>query len=178
MGSVSPSGRRRWFRLAPPVLALGLLIAGPAALAAPSPTVTCPLEAKDGATFLSLDGLDARIVAELMRRFSAPATMSIAEIVAPRDAEWQVTDVVMPGQPLLGRRFIQGGRAGTRWYVWYESGGIAHQYHAAIFDLPPAAPAPHLVTHIDGSLDQLCPVTRAQLIAHPAEAAQPDRGFW
>jgi hypothetical protein len=176
MGSVSPSGTRRWFLLAPPVLAFGLLIAGPAALAAPSPVVACPLQA--GATFLSIDGLDARIVAELKRRFSAPETMRIADMIAPRDAEWQVTDVVTPGQPLLGRRFIQGGRVGTRWYVWYESGGIAHQYHAALFDLAPAASAPRLLAHISGSLDQLCPVTRAQMIEHGTEAPPPDRGFW
>jgi len=161
------------------IAALAALSFGTAALAAPSPTVDCPaLAAKGASTVLALDALDPRIGAELDRRFSVPGAPGTGRVIAPRDSDWQVTDVVSPGTPLLGRRFIAGGRIGERWYVWYESGGIAHLYHVAIFDLLPTSPAPHLVLHAAGSLDALCPVTAAQLVGRGAEAAPPDRGFW
>ena len=61
--------------------------------------------------------------------------------MAPRDSDWQVTDVILD-PTLAERRFIQGIRDGTRWYVWFEQGGMGRWLAIAIFDLPKSANAP------------------------------------
>ncbi len=134
-----------------------------AAVAEPSPQVSCDLAGNDTASFTALDAMAPAIGAELGRRMSVAGAGAPTPVMAPRDAAWQVTDVVV--EPLPGRRFIQGGRSGSRWYVWYESGGIAHLYHLAIFDLPDAAAAPTVIAHVITRLDELCPMTRALLQA-------------
>ena len=156
------------------VITVILWTAGSAA-AAPGPSVSCPALAKDGA-FLSLDQMDPRIVAELLRRFAQGQPYDLNQLIAPRDGDWQATDVIMPGPTLPGRRFIQGGRVGDIWYVWYQTGGIAVMYHAAVFELPPAAERPRLRAHTAGRLDDLCPFTTAQLTGRVP--AGPPYEFW
>ena len=130
-----------------------------AAAAEPSPEVSCALAGNDTASFTSLDAMAPAIGVELGRRMAVAGAGAPTPLMAPRDAAWQVTDVVV--EPLPGRRFILGGRTGSRWYVWYESGGVAHLYHLAIFDLPDAAAAPTVIAHVITRLDELCVVTRA-----------------
>jgi len=130
-----------------------------AAAAEPSPQVSCNIAGNDTSSFASLDAMPPAIVAELGRRMAVAGAGAPTPLMAPRDAAWQVTDVVV--EPLPGRRFILGGRTGSRWYVWYESGGVAHLYHLAIFDLPDAAAAPTVIAHVITRLDELCVVTRA-----------------
>jgi len=168
-GAVPRPARLGWL-----VALLAILATGRPAAAEPSPNISCPF-AGDAAEFASLAAMPPAIVAELAHRMSLAAGAEIASFIAPRDAAWQVTDVV--DEPLPGRRFIRGGRVANRWYVWYESGGIAHLYHAAIFDLPPSAPTPRLVAHVQGRLDDLCPETRA-FLQSPGTDAGVDGGFW
>jgi hypothetical protein len=129
----------------------------------PSPVVPCPLSGKDSGTFLTVEQLAPQIVHELQRRFRNPPGNGID--MAPRDADWQETDVIDGSQPMMSiRRFVQGGHEGDRWYVWYEMGGIGHSYHIAIFDLPAGAGTPRLVIHtfVDRP-EQLCGETMTHL---------------
>src|SRR5690242_14458894 len=78
----------------------------------PSPILPCTLPGGDNQTFMSLDAMAPGI----QRQFGR---------MAPRDGNFNISDALGPGQenwPFT--RFIQGGRSGTRWYVWYEYGGI------------------------------------------------------
>jgi hypothetical protein len=166
------------WRLAPLALAvIGAIATARAAIAEPSPNPSCPFAPEDSQEFAALDRMAPQIVAELARRIPAPENDRTAPIMAARDGAWQATDSVVPG-PLQFRRFIRGGRVGTRWYVWYERGGISHSYNLALFDLPPAAPAAHLVIHLAVVLDDLCPVTRALLQLRDAEGGGLDGGDW
>jgi len=144
-------------------LAVTAAISVGAAAAEPSPQGSCDIKGNDTASFTSLDAMAPAIGVELGRRMAVPGASAPTPVMAPRDAAWQVTDVVT--EPLPGRRFILGGRTGSRWYVWYESGGVAHLYHLAIFDLPDAAAAPAVIAHVVAALDELCPMTRALLQA-------------
>jgi hypothetical protein len=159
----------------PLILSLLLAMVGPAtAHAFPSPVVSSPLTGKDSGPFLTVDQLAPQIVQELQRRFGNSPGNGID--MAPRDADWQVTDVIMGSQPLLStRRFVQGGREGTRWYVWYEMGGPGYSDQIAIFDLPAGAGSPRLVIHtfVDRP-EQLCGETKAYL--HDA-ADTPEQGY-
>jgi hypothetical protein len=159
----------------PLILSLLLAMVGPAtAHAFPSPVVSCPLTGKDSGPFLTVDQLAPQIVQELQRRFHNPPGDFID--MERRDAEWQETDVVVGSQPMRStRRFIQGGHEGTRWYVWYESGGIGYSDDIAIFDLPAGANAPRLVIHTFVLRpEQLCGETKAHL--HDASDT-PERGL-
>jgi hypothetical protein len=161
---------RRLTRLGLPLVLLALS-AGRPAVAEPSPDISCP-PGGGGAEFASLDAMAPPVVAELARRMALPEGARIATYMAPRDAAWQVTDVVV--EPLPGRRFIRGDQVGSRWFIWYESGGIAHRYHVAIFDLPPAAPAARLVAHVLVRLVELCPKTHALLQPQGTEGIDSD----
>jgi hypothetical protein len=62
------------------------------------------------------------------------------------------------GRNLPGRRFIDGTEIGDRLYVWYESGGIAHMYHLAVY-APTGQRQSTLLKHFAaGSLAILCRV--------------------
>jgi hypothetical protein len=52
--------------------------------------------------------------------------------IARSGGAWQATDVVS-GPPLPARRLIEAFQRQGRWWIWYETGGIAHTYHVAIF---------------------------------------------
>lgn len=131
---------------------LAILVASPAR-AGPSyqsPEVGCPPQ-DDGAIVRRFDSL-AAMPEPIWRSIAAaldpevPADRLRAElpdIIAPRDAKWQVTDSVEPGKPLAWRRFIRGFSVETRshprlpprtvWYVWLEHGGMAYTLSVSIF---------------------------------------------
>lgn len=123
-------------RIASLLGALGLLALFHPASAGLNPIVLC---IPTGATrFVQFDALPAPIRLDVLHHFApeAPenrlAGLSRALIARP-GADWQVTDVVMPGRSLPGRRFIIGVQSGARFWVWYESGGIAHVTHVALY---------------------------------------------
>jgi hypothetical protein len=127
--------------------------------AAPSPEVPCPPD--HGSRIESFRDFPAPIPLEMLRRFAPgvpPATLATSadSLIAPRDAAWQVTDVVTQGTPLPGRRFIQGFRASDRVWAWYESGGIAHMFHVVEFK-PGDGQRWRVSRHqADGSIARLC----------------------
>lgn len=115
-----------------------------------SPEVGCPPQ-DDGAKVRRFDSLEA-MPEPIWRSIAAalepgePADRLRAElpdIIAPRDAKWQVTDRVEPGKSLAWRRFIRGFSVETRphprqplrkvWYVWLEHGGMARTLSVSIF---------------------------------------------
>ncbi|OWJ61351.1 hypothetical protein [Inquilinus limosus] len=115
-----------------------------------SPEVSCPPQ-DDGAKVQRFDSLEA--MPEPIWRSIAAALdpevptdrlrIELPDIIAPRDAKWQVTDSVEPGKPLAWRRFIRGFSVETRphpglsprkvWYVWLEHGGMAYTLSVSIF---------------------------------------------
>ena len=128
---------------------LAVLAASPAVAGAhPSPEVGCPPQ-DDGAKVQRFDSLEAmpepiwRSIARVLEpeepADSLPA--ALPGIVAPRDAEWQSSDMTKPGKPLAWRRFVRGFSVETRrphqtrkvWYVWLEHGGMARTVSVAIF---------------------------------------------
>lgn len=126
---------------------------------------------------LSLDAMPSPVVGALMAKFRGQVEDN-RTLIASRDAEWQATDVINPGPPVPGRRFIGGGKRGTTWFVWYERGGIAHTYDVALFELPSGVRAPLHIAHQSTSLPKLCAATLALLDAGPGAASAPDGGFW
>ncbi len=101
--------------------------------------------------------MPAAAVAELVRHFgrAAATPADIAEMIAPRDADWEVGDALGP-KPLPGRRFIQGIGSGNRLLIWYERGGIAHTYQLAILDASGSSGGYRLIADLQGSLESLC----------------------
>ena len=98
-----------------------------------SPDFPCTLPGGDTQTFTSLETM----APEIRQQFGR---------MAPRDGNFNISDAIGPGQenwPFT--RFIQGGRSGTRWYVWYEYGGIAYGIEAKIIDLPVRDHTPRLI---------------------------------
>jgi hypothetical protein len=155
-----------------------LLIVGlcRSALAFPCPNVPCPLPGKDSQTFLTVDKVAPPIFHELQRRFGDPPGNGID--MEARESDWQETDVTFEGDPVHSmRRFIQAGHDGSRWYVWYELGGIGYSIQIAIFDLPAGAQKPVLVIHtVAFDAKTLCPMTRDHL-NDPAEGPE-DTLLW
>jgi len=53
--------------------------------------------------------------------------------MAERGGAFNATDVIIdPNTP--GRRFIRAGHAGSKWFVWYEQGGIAYFKAILVFE--------------------------------------------
>ena len=157
----------------PSLLVIGLC---GSALAFPSPNVPCPLPGKDSQTFLTLDDVATPIVHELQRRFRNPPGNGID--MDARDKDWQETDVVMGDEPMHSiRRFVQAGHDGSRWYVWYELGGIGYSLQIAIFDLPAGADMPRLVFHnwVERA-EKLCPATLSHL-RDSGDVPQDEQGW-
>jgi hypothetical protein len=79
----------------------------------------------------SIRGLPLGVRDELQTLFHAPA-LDIAE----PGAEFQVTDVIVkPNLPI--RRLVAAGCSMDHCLVYYERGGIAHTWHAALFHWTP-----------------------------------------
>jgi len=84
-------------------------------------------------------------------------------IIAPRDAAWQVTDVVVD-QQLAFRRFIEAGHSETTWFVWYERGGYTHSFYLALFNERSQNDVEILV-HLAVDLKDLCSITQALILS-------------
>ena len=54
--------------------------------------------------------------------------------MAERGTPFQATDVLDPGRPLRGTRFIAARQTGCRLALRFEQGGIAHTYQTAILE--------------------------------------------
>ncbi|MBV9758410.1 MAG: hypothetical protein JO047_15290 [Alphaproteobacteria bacterium] len=145
------------------------------AQAAPSPAPACPALFAGRPMALSLDALPAAVVTALDAKFAAGEAAG-GKPIAPRDADWGATDVVSAGRPVPGRRFIGAGRRGTAWFVWYERGGIAHTYVAAVFELADGAGPPRRIAHVQTTLDKLCAATIALLDSRGDRT--PDGNDW
>lgn len=156
------------------VLLVSLLTAAlpQVANAFPSPDLTCRLPGNDSETFLSIDDMAPQVKQELTRRMGDPSGRHLN--MAARDQEFQMGDVIVD-PTLPPRRFIQGGRIGTRWYVWYEHGGETYASNVAIFELPNGA-MPQLVFF--DTTSQLCAATKAHLNDAPSDAITFDKEHW
>jgi hypothetical protein len=124
--------------LKPLIVAIAALLAcSGCANAAKNPSLNIPCTLPGGGTqrFSTLDAMAPEIKAQLARQFGDPTGQHIA--MAPRDGNFNIggaLDEETVNWPF--HRFIQGGRSGTRRYVWYEYGGIAYGVRAEIFHLP------------------------------------------
>ena len=144
------------------------------ASAAPSPDVPCP--PAGASRFTTFSTVPPPIQREMLGRFapglpSATLEAKADSLMAPRDATWQVTDVVTPGTRLPGRRFIEGFQTRDRVWVWYESGGLAHMFHVAVFESG-RDQSWRVLRHVaEGTLKTLC-----SRLASPASGAYDE--FW
>lgn len=159
------------------VCTLSIAAAATLAFADRSPRIACHIEGKDREEFFALKEMPATISNALLAQLSKWSSGDASSLIAPRNADWQATDVIIT-KGLANRRFIKGGRSGTRWYVWYEKGGIGHSYHIALFDLPAPQQAARIVTHdVVAGPEALCPITQAILLRQ----SSPDpeiNGHW
>lgn len=163
-------------------MAAGVLsIAGTAWAGQPSPDPPCSnLYAHAGVQqYRSIERLPPALVAELMRHWgrTGAAPADVAAVIAPRDADWQVTDVVM-GQPLPSRRFIMAVAEAGRFHIWYESGGLVHTYHLAILEASSGTNEYRPVAHLQGTLQQLCKVAETVGTGRVAGDGANDTGHW
>jgi hypothetical protein len=133
-----------------------LLCSHEAKAAPPSPAIE-RCEALGAETVTALRDLPPSLIAELDRQFGGGGGGKYVAL-ADRDQDWQPTDVIMDAT-LPTRRFIQAGHVGSRWYVWYEQGGIAHSFHVALFDVKPSDPPVVLGLDFAGPAG-LCATTR------------------
>jgi len=111
------------------------VLAGSQAAAPASPSAQLRAHVKDERFDIvtSIRGLPLGVRDGLQTLFGSQ-TLDIAE---PR-AEFQVTDVVVkPGLPI--RRLVAAGCSIDHCLVYYERGGIAHTWQAALFHWTPAA---------------------------------------
>ena len=108
-----------------------------ASQAAPATTLSQALRAqvKDGRFQIvtSVRGLPLGVRDELQSLFGTP-TLDIAE----PGAEFQATDV-KSNPKLASRRLVAAGCSIEYCLVYYERGGIAHTWHAALFHWTPDA---------------------------------------
>lgn len=81
--------------------------------------------------------------------------------MAERGQYFNATDVILKSAPM--HRFIRAGHEGTRWFVWFEHGGIAYNKNIAVFDLAPKEVRPRLVAHILYFQQNPCELTDAAL---------------
>ena len=143
-------------RSAFPIAALLSLVGTCGALAEQSPTPPCRA---GGQHFTSIESLPRPVMLTILHHFAPdePIAQLVAAkppLVAKRDADWQVTDA-HSDRDLPDRRFILGAQAGDQLLVWYETGGIAHMYHLAVF--AQAGQGWRQSRHLaDGSLAALC----------------------
>ena len=133
-------------------------------MAAPSPAVTCRQgDASSAKPYASFASLPEPVRLSMLTHMAPETPEQQLRTLAPmmmseRDEDWQVTDVGTLGRKLPGRRFIDGTGIGDRLYVWYESGGIAHMYHLAVY-AQTGQRQPKLLNHFAaGSLAMLCRV--------------------
>ena len=105
--------------------------------AAPPSTLPGPLRAhlkvEQFGIVTSIRGLPLGVRGALQTLFGSP-TLDIAE----PGAEYQATDVILkPNLPI--RRLIAAGCSEDHCLVYYERGGFAHTWHAALFRWTPEA---------------------------------------
>ena len=109
----------------------------------------------------SFDELPAQISQyTLLQMDPSGARLTSAQEIAPLGQRFNPTDV-LDGLPT--RRFIRAGRAGDKWFLWYEHGGLGYAKILVVYSLD-GRPAPSVVAHdaylnenpcdlIDGILD-------------------------
>jgi hypothetical protein len=98
-----------------------------------SPTLQAHIKAEQFRIVTSIRGLPLGVRDELQTLFRTPS-LDIAE----PGAEFQVTDVIVtPNLPI--RRLVAAGCSTDHCLVYYERGGIAHTWHAALFHWTPGA---------------------------------------
>ena len=98
-----------------------------------SPALRAHIEKEPLGIVTSIRGLPLGVRDELQTLFGTPS-LSIAEPGTP----FQVTDVVInPNLP--SRRLVAAGCSTDHCLVYYERGGIAHTWQAALFHWTPAA---------------------------------------
>ena len=140
-----------------------------------SPELTCPELDHQGHSFSSMKALPRQIIEALARKMPGPVpgTPSMAD----RDEAWQVTDVIMPGPRLPERHFVRGGSVGQRWYIWYETGGIARYTSVAIFELAGDGSVAKPVARVIAPRQSLCSTTHDHL-ADPIPQPEQEHDVW
>jgi hypothetical protein len=92
-----------------------------------------------------------------------------APLIVDRGETYNSTDVVMGS--LSNRRFVEAGRLGTKWFVWYEQGGRGNHLAVAVFDVRPDGSS----TFVSKSpaYDDICQATQALLEGKPYGPKRP-----
>jgi hypothetical protein len=160
-------GRRRLTVAAVAAVALILLTAATLwalnAYARRSPIVACRF-GPAVTLYSSLDRLPEPLTAYLADKLASPAGYGG---LARRDGYFNATDVVISGLPM--RRLISAGRAGDRWFVWYEHGGLGMHAHLVFIDLPPDVKEPVLLANMTAwPPTRLCALTAGILSGRTA----------
>ena len=138
-------------------LAIVLACSTAQAKSPPSPKLPCQLPGEGAAAYLSLDPLPLAVKKTIARDFG-DWTGHVIDM-APRDADYQESDLIEPGPRLSFHRFIQAGHAGSRWYIWYESGGEGSRYDFIIYEWRPGSAAAQQVATQSVWRDELCAET-------------------
>jgi hypothetical protein len=136
------------------VVVAGSQTSAPAGL---SPALRAHVERERFGIVTSIRGLPLGVRDELQNLFGS-GTLDIAE----PGARYQATDVIVD-PPLPHRRLVAAGCSQDHCLVYYERGGIAHVWQAALFHWTPAATRLELGGLAPGGLGSIDEVRAAVL---------------
>jgi hypothetical protein len=95
----------------------------------------------------SFDELPEPIVKLTLRRMrGGGSSTTSAEEIAPRGSDFNRTDVIDSDNWVPTRRFIRAGRAGDRWFLSYEHGGVGYAKILVVYAFN-GRNAPRVVAH-------------------------------
>ena len=98
--------------------------------------------------------------------------------IAARNEPFNATDVIMPGEKKPMRRLIDAGMRDSRWFVWYEHGGLALHEHLMLFELAPSDTNIRIVANVTaGGNNDFCARAR-DFIAGGGTANMRIEGEW
>lgn len=98
-------------------------------------------------------------------------------LIAKREQDFNLSDAVEAGLP--GRRFVQGGHLGDRWFIWYERGGFAPSMNVVAYQLSGMSAKPDLLGLVaqGNYLERPCDRIVAFLKRHGAEPGHMPYGL-
>ena len=96
------------------------------------------------------------------------------DVMAPRGAPFNSTDMITQGYPM--RRFIRAGHWNQEWFVWYEKGGFVYSKNLLLFHAR-ARGVPILRAFLSWRNENPCALTDDLLDFRPAPTS-PAGGSW
>jgi hypothetical protein len=122
--------------------------------------------------FRSIELMPAPLSEFLLSKFGGPAPD-----IAPRGGEFNISDVIYGASPPQ-RRVVEAGRAGDRWFLWYEHGGYAYHQHLVLLEFHLGDRAAKAVTNISDLRGDFCAPVKQWLSGKPLPEPTAKQSEW